>query len=119
MENLNLQLFDENNLVTNPPLEQNSLDVVPEPSILPTNPLSDLEKTLTSIFPDNQEDTKVSKARKILGEIADSLPDENIENLVTDFEYLADTWLDVFEKRVFAGKTLKEVMGTSTNGNTK
>ncbi len=117
METLSLQLFDENTLVIDPPMELNNEPVpVPTP---PTSPLDQLEKTLATIFPDNQEETKVSKARKILGETADTLHDEKLESLVTDFEYLADTWLDVFEKRVFGGKTLKEVIGTSANENTK
>ncbi len=117
METANLQLFDENTLVIDPPAELKN-EPIPEPSV-PTNPLDQLEKTLAAIFPDNQEETKVSKARKILGEAADTLPDEKLESLVTDFEYLADSWLDVFEKRVFGGKTLKEVIGTSANENTK
>ena len=117
METLNLQLFDENTLVIDPPVELNN-DPIPELPT-PTSPLDKLEQTLATIFPDNQEETKVSKARKILGEIADTLPDEKLESLVTDFEYLADSWLDVFEKRVFGGKTLKEVIGTSANENTK
>ncbi len=118
METISLQLFDENNLVIEPPKELNSSEPIPE-NPTPANPLNQLEKTLSAIFPDNQEESKVNKARKILGEVAGSLPDEKIETIVTDFEYLVDSWLDVFEKRVFGGQTLKEIMGTSAYGNTK
>lgn len=119
METISLQLFDENNLVIEPPMELSSIEPLSENSTQTTNPLDQLEKTLSTIFPDNQEESKVNKARKILGETAESLPDEKIESIVTDFEYLVDSWLDVFEKRVFGGKTLKNILGTSAYGNTK
>ena len=119
METLNLQLFDQNNLVINPTGESNNHECVSENPTPIVNPLNQLEKTLSTIFPDNKEESKVNKARKILGETAVSLTDEKIENIVTDFEYLIDTWMDLFEKNVFGGQTLKEIMGTSANGNTK
>lgn len=69
-----------------------------------------LESTLNSIFPEKQQETKVTKARGILGEISVSYTDEGLEKLVTDFEFLADTWLDLFERQIFEGKTLKQLL---------
>lgn len=119
MEPINLQLFDENNFVIEPQKESNNTKSLSENLTPAVNPLNQLEKTLSTIFPDNKEESKVNKARKILGETADCLTDEKIENIVTDFEYLIDTWMDLFEKKVFGGKTLKEIVGTSAYGNTK
>jgi len=48
--------------------------------------------------------------RKALGETAKSLPDEQIETITTEFQFLIDSWMDDFEKEVFSGQTLKEVL---------
>lgn len=84
-----------------------------------TNPLNQLEQTLAAIFPTNQEENKINKIRGILGQSARDFTDEQLGYLVTDFEYLVDTWLDLFEKKLFQGKTLRELLGESVNGNTK
>jgi hypothetical protein len=69
-----------------------------------------LESTLNSIFPEKQQETKAIKAKKILGDLSSSYSDEKLENLVTDFQFLADSWLDLFEKGIFEGKTIKELL---------
>lgn len=115
METINLQLFEQNTHVP-----ENSVrvkEVLPEKQ--PQTPLKSLEQTLSSIFPDNQEENKVNKARKILGETVISYSDEQLAGVVTDFEYLIDCWLDLFEKQTFEGKTLRELLGTSVYEHTK
>lgn len=120
MENLNLQLFGENSLVNSPPEEIKITESVPqEPTPSAPNPVKEFENVIATIFPTNQEENKLHKARGILGESARDYTDEELNYLVTDFEYLVDTWLDLFEKREFGGKTLKELLGESANGNTK
>ncbi len=119
MENLNLRLFNQNSLVTESPKELNSHEVISEVNESPANPLNQLEQTLATIFPTDREENRVSKARGILGESARDFTDEQLGYLVTDFEYLVDTWLDLFEKKMLEGKTLKEVIGESVHGNTK
>lgn len=69
-----------------------------------------LESTLNTIFPGKQQETKLTRAKKILGDLSSSYSDERLENLVTDFQFLADSWLDLFEKGIFEGKTLKELL---------
>ena len=39
--------------------------------------------------------------------------------MVTDFQYLMDSWLDEFETDVFEGKTLKELLGEQAYANTR
>ena len=115
MENGILQLFDQNIRITE---DLESLDknkfLQEEEQTKPqrSNPFSNLEQALNTIFPDNQEETKIIKAKRILGEVAKDYSDERLGNLVTDFEYLVDTWLDVFEKQIFGGKTLRELTNT-------
>ncbi len=85
-----------------------SIIVSPEP--INTNPLASLESALNSILPTQIEETNILKTRKILGETAATLSDEQIESIVTEFQFLANSWLDEFERDVFDGMTLKEVL---------
>lgn len=80
------------------------------------NPQRTIEHALNSIFPQNIEENKVIQTRKHLGEKSQSFSDEQIECLVTKFQYLIDNWLDEFEKEVFDGKTLKEALRLKENG---
>lgn len=69
-----------------------------------------LDITLQSIFPTKQDESKLQKARRILGEIAADIPDQELESNLTEFQYLIDSWLDEFEKQIFDNKTLNEVL---------
>lgn len=52
----------------------------------------------------------VQEARDILGQDASSLTDSQVEDLVHEVQYLVDTWLEEYEKKIFEGKTLKELI---------
>jgi hypothetical protein len=69
-----------------------------------------LEITLQSIFPTKQDETKLIKARRILGDIATDISDTELESNIAEFQYLVDSWLDEFEKQIFDNKTLIEVL---------
>ena len=75
-----------------------------------TNPLTPFENVLNSIFPGQTEENKIIKTRRILGETAKSLSDEQIQCIVSEFQFLIDSWLDEYERKVFRGITLKEVL---------
>lgn len=77
------------------------------------NPQQSIETAINSIFPLASEEGKTIKLRKELGETAKSLPDEQIEVIGTEFQFLIDSWMDDFEKDVFNGHTLKEVLHDS------
>ncbi len=49
-------------------------------------------------------------AKKILGNKTDSLSNLEIESLISKFEYLAEGFLDNYEKQIFQGKTLKQLL---------
>jgi hypothetical protein len=71
---------------------------------------TNLDTALKTIFPSTQEETKVQKARKIMGSVVDELSDQQLQNYLTEFQYLVDEWIDEYEKNVFNNKTLKEVL---------
>ena len=67
-------------------------------------------KTLQAIFPSNAEDQKLASARATLELSADAYSDEKLRTLLADFEYIANAWLDAFERQQFNGKTLTELL---------
>ncbi len=70
-----------------------------------------LHKSLNDLFPEQQYDEKkIQKAKEILGEVADNFTSEQLRDIVTEIQYLVESWLDDFERDVFAGKTLKELL---------
>lgn len=69
-----------------------------------------LENTINSIFAPQTEETKVTRTRKHLGAVGKTFSDEQIETTITEFQFLMDTWLDEYEREVFNGFTLKEVL---------
>lgn len=77
---------------------------------LPTNPFSVLDSSFNRIFTQNPEEKMVLKMRRILGEKANTLSDEKVECLATEFQFLINAWLDEYERDVFEGMTLKEVL---------
>lgn len=81
---------------------------------LPINqphPQTTLENAFKAIFPKNSEqENNVIRTRRILGKTAQTLSDEQIETIVSEFQFLANTWLDEFEKEIFSGHTLQEVI---------
>ena len=104
MLNTELQLFDTKEL--NPTvIKQNVSSVSPL-----YNPQKSLEETLNSILPNHQEETRIQKARRILEEVATDVTDEKLEIFLTEVQYLLDTWFDSFERDIFNGLTLKQVL---------
>lgn len=81
----------------------------PKPVSIPTSHKS-LEDAIKSVIPDQAEENKVLRMRKHLGKTAESLSDAQVETIMTEFQFLIDTWLDEYEKDVFNGRTLKEVL---------
>lgn len=51
----------------------------------------------------------LQEARKALGKTGEKMSDTEIEKLVVSMGYLIDGWLDTYERKVFKGKTIKEL----------
>lgn len=77
---------------------------------LPTNPFNVLDSSFNRIFSQNPEEKIVLQMRRMLGKKADTLSEEKVECLATEFQFLINTWLDEYERDVFEGMTLKEVL---------
>ncbi len=96
-------------------LRPHTLNSISEPLInnypaIESSPFQSLDQALSSIFPTSEKEEQTSKAKGILGNIASTYTDEQLKGILSDFDYLADTWLDLFEKKIFEGKTLEEML---------
>ena len=61
---------------------------------------------------DSKKTTTVEEARKILGKTAEGMSDEQIQDQLTKIKYLAESWLDEYERSIFEGKTLNELLSS-------
>ena len=52
----------------------------------------------------------VFTARKTLKATADELSDCEIQTIISKLEFLAESFLDIQEKEIFQGKTLKQLL---------
>ncbi len=52
---------------------------------------------------------EIEEARKILGKTAKDLSDDQIRDVIANFDFLASSWLNDYEKKIFNGKTLAEM----------
>ena len=111
METSNKQLSIENALYTS------TIEVLKEVTPTPTTKIKQselpqsLSASLRDLFPEQQyEEKTVQKAKQILGEIAGQLSPEELTCTVAEVQYLAETWLNDFERQIFNGLTLKELL---------
>ncbi len=58
---------------------------------------------------DPNNDITVEEARKILGKTAEELSDEQLQEEMAKIRFLAESWLDEYERSIFEGKTLNEI----------
>lgn len=76
-----------------------------------SSPLASLDETLQRIFATTPQETRLQKARGIMGDELRDMSDEELEVHLTQFQHLIDKWLDAYEKQQFDGLTLRELLG--------
>lgn len=76
----------------------------------PDSPLTPIDDALRAIFITPTQETLLQKTRHIMGDTVSDLSDEELEVYVTEFQHLIDYWLDTFERQVFDGLTLQQVL---------
>lgn len=53
----------------------------------------------------------IEEARKILGKTAEGMPDEELQTQIVLIKSLAESWLDNYERTIFDGRTVNELLG--------
>ena len=67
---------------------------------------------LNQLFSEQDAQRKtIDEARNILGESAQALTDAQVYDLITEVQFLVDSWIKEYEKKIFDGKTLDEFLG--------
>lgn len=67
--------------------------------------------TFDALFPEQERDEKNKRiVRETLGAIANEFSEMQLRDLMTEIEFLTESWLDDFEKQIFKGKTLNELL---------
>lgn len=81
---------------------------------LPHHPHTVLQNAFNEAFTSNLElDNNIGRIRRILGVTAITLSDEQIESIISEFQFLIGAWMDEFEKELFHGMTLQEVINST------
>lgn len=55
-----------------------------------------------------KNEQKINK--KALNEEVNPIPKKDLQNSVVEIKFLANSWLDDFEKKIFNGKTINQVL---------
>lgn len=133
MQSVNLPLFElentrsSNNLVQSnlpqvavteekiaAPLTQVLGHIAPTPITKPKQNLEHSQsftESLNNLFPEQlYEEREIQKAKEILGDITNDLGAQQLNTVVSEVKYLAESWLDDFERAVFGGQTLQELL---------
>lgn len=110
VQELNHEVSQEQLII---PLARVIQDATPKPS--PTQSLKDksasISQTLDELFPEQERYAKEIKiAKQALGLVTFELTPEQLKDVVTEVQYLCESWLDDFERTVFNGLTLKELL---------
>lgn len=70
-----------------------------------------VSEALDELFPEQQyEEKSIQTAKEILGPIAKELSPEELKCAVVEMQFLVETWVDDFEKSIFDGLTLRELL---------
>jgi len=81
----------------------------------PTKPYQELDGALKEIFPEQSEQTQLSRLKKLLGTSVESMSESELKVVLADFQVLIDAWLDMYERRVFGGNTLQDLLKGNNN----
>lgn len=83
----------------------------PQASIMSSTTPDSITALLNSLFPEQkQEEKELREVKAILGNLSSALTIDEIHVLVSEVQFLVTMWLDTYEKDLFKGKTLKEVL---------
>ena len=70
-----------------------------------------VKDSLDTLFPEQRyEEKNLQKAKDILSVVANELTADQLKGVITEIQYLVDSWLDDYERNVFDGLTLKELL---------
>ncbi|OQB06060.1 MAG: hypothetical protein BWY19_00480 [bacterium ADurb.Bin212] len=110
MSSLQIELFKERNRSL--PAQEKA--IIPldlhQDTIVSSRQHHSLENALDTIFVEPKEETRLARARRILGNIATEMNDDELISSLAQFQHLLESWFDDYEKLIFKGKTLNQIL---------
>jgi len=58
------------------------------------------------------EQKDIDEAREILGDSVKDFSDDDLKDKLVEMLFLIESWLDEYERKVFKGKTINEMLGS-------
>lgn len=102
-------LITEEQIIT--PLVEIFKEVTPTKPIRTQEVSQSVTQSLNVLFPEQQYDEKnIQKAKEILGDLAYEFTNAQLKDVVSEIQFLTESWLDDFERTIFKGLTLKELL---------
>lgn len=111
METVQIPLITEEQIVK--PAKEILEQVIPgnSESLATENLPKTFTQSLDELFPEQQHEEKsIQQAKDILGVLAKEFTSDQLRDVVTEIQFLADSWLDDFERKTFKGLTLNELL---------
>jgi hypothetical protein len=59
------------------------------------------------------DEIDIEKTKILLGDAGKKMTNEQLRDSFVEMQYLVETWLDAYERSIFGGKTLRELLGES------
>lgn len=82
-----------------------------EPELMIIEKETEIAKSLNVLFPEQEvEGRYIKEVKNTLGEISSTLSNEELKSVIAEIQFLVDTWLDDFERKIFKGQTLRELL---------
>jgi hypothetical protein len=70
-----------------------------------------ITESLDIMFPEQKrQDKDLVNTKEVLGKLSESFTDLQLKEIITDVDFLVESWLNQFEQGIFEGKTLKELL---------
>lgn len=101
--NNNLPLFEILNQPTSETIKKNTISL-------------SIKKSLDEMFPEQEyEEKEIKRLKESLESLANQFTQEQLRGKIQEIQYLADSWLDDFEREIFNGLTLQELLHEKGN----
>lgn len=87
-----------------------------QPDIVHSNNNTSLKQNasfalLNQLFPEQKREDKIVKqTRAILGSLISKFSTDELQEIIILFQYLSESWLNMYERDLFNGKTLQELL---------
>ncbi len=106
-----LSLAIEQLPISQKPRIEHKIIINPSDNYIQPNKYDSTSALLNRLFPEqNQGEKIIRQTRALLGNLVEHYTTEQIEQIMIQILYLSETWLDSYERKIFNGMTLNELL---------